>query len=134
MFSISSRFGAGAYAALSASGAFTDADARARSEAEQRRFLISGLGAVDPSELTADQQRAYEDALVKAQEDSLKNAIETLSNVIKMQKDLKRLADKLAGDDLEPEPVILQIDNRSDTTARFAGLIASGDTLRSDDR
>ena len=135
VFSISSRFGAGAYAALSASGAFTDADARARSEAEQRRFLISGLGAVDPSELTADQQRAYEDALVKAQEDSLKNAIETLSNVIKMQKDLKRLADKLAGDDKEPEPVILQIDNRSDTKARFANpLMSSGDSLRSDDR
>ena len=104
-------------------------------EAEARRFRISSLGNVAPGELSADQEAAYREDLKKYQEDQLKQARDTLLEAVRMRKALEKMAGKLVPDvEPEPEPVILQIDNRSDTTARFASLIATGDTLRSDDR
>lgn len=102
-------------------------------EAEARRFRISSLGNVAPGELSADQEAAYREDLKKYQEDQLKQARDTLLEAVRMRKALEKMAGKLAPDDpVEPEPTIIQIDNRSDTTARFATV--SGDTLRSDDR
>ena len=116
-------------------GGYSSTEARSMAEAEARRFRISSLGNVAPGELSADQEAAYREDLRKYQEDQLKQARDTLLEAVRMRKALEKMAGKLVPDvEPEPEPVILQIDNRSDTTARFASLIASGDTLRSDDR
>lgn len=114
-------------------GGYSSTEARAMAEAEARRFRISSLGNVAPGELSADQEAAYREDLKKYQEDQLKQARDTLLEAVRMRKALEKMAGKLAPDDpVEPEPTIIQIDNRSDTTARFATV--SGDTLRSDDR
>jgi hypothetical protein len=116
-------------------GGYSATEAAAMSEAEARRFRIATLGNVAPGELTADQEAAYREDLKKYQEDQLKQARETLLEAVRMRKALEKLAGKLAPDDpKDAEPIVLQIDNRSDAAARFASagpLYAEGDSLTS---
>lgn len=116
-------------------GGYSATEAAAMSEAEARRFRIATLGNVAPGELSADQEAAYREDLKKYQEDQLKQARETLLEAVRMRKALEKLAGKLAPDDpKDAEPIVLQIDNRSDTSARFASagpLFAEGDSLTS---
>lgn len=129
-FGMSEKYSDVALATYRAAGVFPDAEARAQADAQS--FLVRGLAGVDVGALTADQRAAYESALLAAQQNQLKQAAETLATAIKMEKHLKALADRLAPEDRGQEPpTVIQIDNRSDTVARFAAL-AQGDALRSD--
>lgn len=129
-FGMSEKYSDVALATYRAAGVFPDAEARAQADAQS--FLVRGLAGVDVGALTADQRAAYESALLAAQQNQLKQAAETLATAIKMEKHLKALADRLAPEDRDQEPpTVIQIDNRSDTVARFAAL-AQGDALRSD--
>ncbi len=110
-------------------GGYSASEARSMAEAEARRFRIATLGNVGAGDLTADQEAAYREDLKKFQEDQLKQARETLIEAVKSRKALEKIAGKLAPDSPEePEPVVIQLDNRADVVARFS-LIAEGDSL-----
>lgn len=111
---------------------YSGSEAQSMAEAEGRRLRVSSLGSVSPNELSADQAAAYREDLKKLQEDQAKSARDALIEARKAAKALERIANKL--DPTEPkedEFVVVQIENNSDTVARFAA-IASGDSLTSD--
>lgn len=111
---------------------YSGSEAQSMAEAEGRRLRVASLGSVSPNELSADQAAAYREDLKKLQEDQAKSARDALIEARKAAKALERIANKL--DPTEPkedEFVVVQIENNSDTVARFAA-IASGDSLTSD--